>query len=114
MYYLPADYINSNWSYSFNGDYYTIKTNNNCHTQFQTTYCDCYSIFPDNDYLVSNSYSCSNTNSSLLINADKFTDNYFYRLDFVNIVIIFFIMFLFLIYMPYKIYARMFGRWLKV
>lgn len=42
------------------------------------------------------------------------TDSFYYRNDFSSILIIFLIMFIFVIYFPYRVISRFFGRWLKV
>lgn len=63
MIYIPADYINSNYSYRFDGDYITIITNNNCYTQYNTQYCNCYRYNWKNN-VMSNVINC-NTNSNL-------------------------------------------------
>lgn len=44
----------------------------------------------------------------------NFTTNYLYSPYIDKILIVTFILFIFVIYMPYKIVSRMFGRWLKV
>ena len=47
-------------------------------------------------------------------NQDNFTTDYYYRFDFSDIVIIFLVFSLIVIYVPYKIISRAFGRWLKL
>lgn len=42
-----------------------------------------------------------------------FTDNVFYRNDFDQILVIFLILSIFCFYIPYRIFSRAFGRWLK-
>lgn len=42
-----------------------------------------------------------------------FTDNVYYRNDFDQILVIFFILLIICFYFPYRIISRMFGRWLK-
>ena len=111
--YLPSDAINSSYHYSVSNDYYLVRTNNNCYTQYSATYCDCYYIYPKNDYIRSETQSC-NYNSGTWVNSSNFTSDYWYRLDIASVLIIFTIIFLFGIYMPFKIISRLFGRWLKV
>ena len=55
-------------------------------------------------------------NSSLPICVSKssFTTDVYYRNDFDSILIIFLILFIFIIVLPYKIMSRAFGRWLKI
>ena len=45
---------------------------------------------------------------------EAFTTNVFYRNDFDSILVIFFILLIVCFYFPYRIIARMFGRWLKL
>ena len=113
MTYLPSDSINSNYRYSINNDYYLIRTNNNCYTQYSSTYCDCYYIYPKNDYIKSEVSSC-NYNSGTWVNSSNFTSNFWYRLDMPNILLMFFILFIFGFYFPYRVIARLFGRWFKI
>lgn len=45
---------------------------------------------------------------------DNFTTDFYYRIDIEKSFIIFFILFFFIVLIPYKIMSRIFGRWLKV
>lgn len=45
---------------------------------------------------------------------DVITNDYWYRLDLTNILFIFCVLFLFIIYFPFRVFRRMFGRWLNV
>lgn len=112
--YLPTEDINSNWKYRINDDYYLIITNQNCYTQYNTTYCDCYYRYPKNDYIRSETQSCNWSSTNSWIPSSYFTDDYWYRLDLSNILIIFIILFIFGIYFPYRVINRIFGRWLKI
>ena len=42
------------------------------------------------------------------------TNDFYYRVDFSQIVLIFSIFAFFIVYLPYKIWSRLFGRWLKL
>lgn len=48
------------------------------------------------------------------LSTDVITNDYYYRNDFDSICIIFLIFSIFIIYLPYKIFSRLFGRWLKL
>lgn len=50
----------------------------------------------------------------ICLSSDVITNDYYYRVDFSNIVLIFFIFSIFIIYIPYKLWSRLFGRWLKL
>lgn len=78
--YLPQDMINSNYRYSVNNYYYTIRTNQNCYTQYNTTYCNCYDVYYNNNYLTTDPYSC-NYNSSTNINYQNFSSDWHMRTD---------------------------------
>ena len=111
--YLPSNLISNNYRYTISNNIITIHTNQNCYTQYSTTYCDCVQVYPQLDYLQSESYSC-NYNPSTYLSSSSFTGDYWYRLDLSNILIIFLILFIFIFALPYKIVSRLFGRWLKI
>ena len=50
MYYLPTNLINQNYYYNISNNYIVVRTNNNCYQNYQTTYCDCYNVYPQLDY----------------------------------------------------------------
>lgn len=114
MYYLPSNLLNQNYQYYYNNNYFIVRTNQNCYTNYNTQYCDCFNVFQNNAYLVSQSYSCTAPNQQYQIAYNKFTNDQWYRNDLSDGLIIFLIMFIFMIYLPYKICSRLFGRWLKV
>lgn len=60
--------------------------------------------------------SWGNWNSSLptCLELNTFTSEVYYRNDFDSILIIFLILFIFIIALPYKVMSRAFGRWLKI
>lgn len=111
--YLPTEYINENYRYSLNDYYITVRTNKNCYTQYSSTYCDCYSVYYNADYLSTEPYQCQ-YNTSTNISYSNFTDDFYYRMDIMNILVIFIILFVFIIMFPYKIFSRLFGRWLRI
>ena len=55
-------------------------------------------------------------NSSLPVCLDSniITTDFYYRNDLDSILIIFLVLFIFIIVLPYKIMSRAFGRWLKI
>ena len=113
VYYLPSEYINSNYRYSINNYYYTIRTNKNCYTQYSTTYCDCYDIYYSANYISTNAYQCNiNTTTNLAYN--NFTDNFLYRYDFDKIIVIFMAIVVLCYFLAFKPISRLFGRWLKL
>lgn len=112
--FLPSEYINSNYRYRINGDYYVVIKDTNCYTQYTTTYCDCVNVFPRLDYISSEVYSCSLSQSSNYVSYDKFSDDFYYRIDLSSILLIFLIFSIFIVYIPYRIMSRIFGRWLKI
>lgn len=111
--YLPQQYINSNYRYTISNDSYLVHTNNNCYNNYNTTYCDCYYIYPKNNYLISQVSSC-NYNPSSYITSTSFTSDIWYRSDIALILIIFLILFIFIVKYPIRIIMRLFGRWLKL
>ena len=65
-------------------------------------------IYRDN----SGQWSQYTTLPTCLSSAD-ITNDFYYRIDLVNILIIFSVFFLFIVYFPIKLFSRLFGRWLK-
>lgn len=61
--YIPNNKINQNYTYKINGDYITIITNQNCYTNYNTTYCDCNQYNYKNN-VMSETYSCSTNNNN--------------------------------------------------
>lgn len=114
MYYLPSQFINNNYLYNINNDYIIIRTNNNCYQQYNTTYCDCYNVYPNLDYMYTTAYSCNYNQSNANIPYSQFTDSYWYRIDLYKSLVMYFIIFLFTFYLGYKIISRLFGRWFKI
>lgn len=49
----------------------------------------------------------------ICLSTSDITNDYYYRNDFDSICIIFLIFSIFIIYLPFKIFSRLFGRWFK-
>lgn len=110
MTYLPSNMINSNYKYTASNDYIRVYTNNNCYTQYNSTYCDCYYIYPKIDYLTSERNSCNVSNLTNTLSYNNFSDNFYYRVDFTNILVMFLIMSIFIIFIPLKIVSKIFRK----
>ena len=113
MYYLPSNLINQNYKYSINNYYYTVRTNNNCYTNYNTTYCDCYDVYFNNDYLTTNAYSC-NYNTTTNVDYSNFSSEFWYKNNIQDSFFIFLILAIFIIYIPYRIFCKFLGRWLSL
>lgn len=111
--YMPQDLLNNNYRYTVSDDYFLVHTNNNCYTQYSTTYCDCYYVYPKLDYIRSQAVSC-NYNPTTVVPRETFSSSYWYRIDLSSILLIFLILWIFIFKYPYRIISRMFGRWLKI
>lgn len=75
MIYIPKEYIDQNWSYRISGETIIITTNNQCYTQYNNTYCNCYTYLIKED-LMSDVYSCNIANNSTqTINVAKITSD---------------------------------------
>lgn len=68
-----------------------------------------YDIYPNNNYLIQKftsqygyNYTCDTLNT--------YTDNFYYRNDFDKILVMFFIMSIFIFYIPCKIVSKFFRR----
>lgn len=72
--YIPSQYNNSSYRYRLNDEYVSIMTNNNCYTQYSTTYCDCYNYYYKLN-VVTESYQCSLNTSTNLLNYSSITSD---------------------------------------
>lgn len=98
--YLPSEYVNSPCKV-INNDYIRVYTNSN--------YTDYVDIFINQDYMIRqgfNSYSYSGQCDSL----NTYTDNFYYRTDFPDILLMFSIFVLFGIYLPFRIIRRFYKK----
>lgn len=98
--YLPSEYVNSSCKVINNG-YIRVYTNNSL-----TNYVD---IYINQDYMIRegyNSYGYSGTCDSL----NTYTDNFYYRTDFPDILLMFTIFVLFGIYLPFRIIRRFYKK----
>ena len=55
-----------------------------------------------------------NNTLPVCLSSSSITNDVYYRNDFDSILIIFLVLFIFIICLPYKIMSRAFGRWLKI
>lgn len=95
--YLPSDYIDSSYTYSLDTQYIQIKTNNNCHMQYSTEYCDCFRVFPNYNFVKSNVYSCSLSNT-YSVASDSFSSDIYNLPNISNYFITYFIIIFMCIY----------------
>lgn len=98
--YLPTEYVNSPCKVINNG-YIRAYTNSSL-----TNYVD---IYINQDYMIRegyNSYGYSGTCDSL----NTYTDNFYYRTDLPDILLIFTIFVLFGIYLPFRIIRRFYKK----
>lgn len=77
------------------------------------SYVDYYinSHYLSNDGSISYAY---NDEIPICISSDNITEDFYYRNDLSDILIIFIIIVIFCFYFPYRLVSRMFGRWLKL
>lgn len=55
-----------------------------------------------------------NNTLPICLSSSSITNEVYYRNDFDCILIIFLVLFIFIIALPYKVMSRAFGRWLKI
>lgn len=72
--YVPEELYNENYSYYFDGENIRIETNNNCYTQYNATYCDCY-IYNEKENISSEAYACNNNIDNTKIANEKITQD---------------------------------------
>lgn len=73
-----------------------------------------YYIKSDYIYRDSSQTFTSYSTPPTCLSSDIITSDIYYRVDFVNILIIFSIFCYFIVFLPFKIISRSFGRWLKL
>lgn len=100
--YLPINYVNN--CNVFYDNYIRSYTNNS-----RTEWVD---IYYKDDYAEKVGYSQYSQNV-VCDNLNTYTTDIMYRYDITNILICFLILSLFLVYLPFKMFGRLFGRWLK-
>lgn len=83
--YLPSEHINNSYRYVPSDDHIRIITNQGCYSQYNTTYCNCYDIYPNYDYITSGTSSC-NINVSY-VDSTQFNSDWHYRIDAPNIIL---------------------------
>lgn len=101
--YIDTDLLNEDYIYTYEND--NIIVHSNC----ENNQCDCVAIYPNLDYMRSNTYSCTLQNNNI-INYNILTDNIYYRIDFYKILIIFIVLCFVVLYCPIKIFLRFFKR----
>lgn len=71
-------------------------------------------FYVNSHYLYKTGTQTWGSNSTLPIcSGENFTTNVYYRHDFADIMIIFFLLLIICFYFPYRIISRAFGRWFK-
>lgn len=70
----------------------------------------------NSNYLYNDGIQSFSTYSTIptCLDSSVITTDFYYRNDIADILIIFVILSLFIIYFPYKLFSRFFGRWLKL
>lgn len=102
--YIPSDYINNcNVVYS---NYIRSYTNNN--------YTQWVDIYFTQDYMLKPGYSNYGQSGVQCDQLNTYTTDIWYRYDIDKILTIFIILFVIILVIPYKVFSRFFGRWLKV
>ena len=92
----------------------TIRVYNQVPTHNSTI--DYTDYYVNSHYLYNTGTQTFNQYSNLpsCIAKEELTDNVYYRTDYADCLIIFFILFIFCFYVPYRIIKRFFGRWFNV
>lgn len=102
--YLPSEYLNKP-CYQVNSNYIRV---------FETTYNNSsntiYDIYINQDYQVRQG-SANYNSSTVCDHINTYTDDFYYRTDMPQILLMFFIFCIFIFVLPLKIFLRMFRRW---
>lgn len=91
--YIPQEINFQNNRYTISNDEITVITDNNCYTQYQTTYCDCYRYNAKYN-IVTETYACNRNPSNYIIDnsyiSSDINDSYRITRDYSNYYLIFF------------------------
>ena len=83
--YIPDEYYDEDYIYTFNGNDIVIITDNNCRTQYNSTYCTCYTYNTINN-IISEGYECNTTtNNTRKINQDYISTDIYYSNRSMNV-----------------------------
>lgn len=93
--YIPTELLDQDYQYTINNNEITIYTNENCYTNYNTTYCDCYR-YNEQYNIQTKNYSCNVGNiGNYVINyqnlSDDINDSYRITRDYMNDYIIMFL-----------------------
>ena len=98
--YLPTEYVNSSCKVINNG-YIRVYTNNDL-----TEYVD---VFVNQDYMIRESYNNYGYNGQC-DTINTYTDDFYYRTDFPDILIMFSCFVFFCFYIPFTIIRRLYKK----
>lgn len=98
--YLPSEYVNSSCKVINNG-YIRAYTNSNL-----TNYVD---IYVNQDYMIREGYN-SYGYSGQCDTINTYTDDFYYRVDFPDILFMLLVFVLFCIYLPFRIIRRFYKK----
>lgn len=73
-----------------------------------------YYIHSDYIYKDGNGTWSQYTTLPTCIDSSNISNSFWYRIDLSSILIIFLVLFVFVVKYPYRLFIRLFGRWLKV
>ena len=111
--YLPVDNINDYACYTIvNAEVvrgYVTQPRNNSSSNYTDFYINSHYM-----EITGNQTWSQYTTLPTCINKNNLTNDYFYRNDFPDILIMLVIILLITVYLPYRIVSRLFGRWLKI
>lgn len=88
---------------------YTENPKHNITTNYRDYYFNSNYLYQDGQQTF-NQY----TTLPVCLSNDLITDDFYYRNDFPDILLMFFIISFFVLFIPYKIFSRSLGRWLKL
>lgn len=101
--YIPSEYINN----------CNVVHNGYIRSYLDNTYTSYVDIFPKQDYMVQ-AGTLSVPDSPICDTLNAYSTDIWYRCDITLILINVLIIAIFGIYFPYRIFSRLFGRWLKL
>lgn len=77
--YVPEEYVKEQYKYVIDSDnIITIITNENCYTNYNTEYCDCYK-YNINQNIISKGNPCNRNQATGIISNEKITNDINYN-----------------------------------
>lgn len=107
--FIPGELIDNSYKYTISDGVIRVITDNNCYQNYNSTYCDCYDVYINNDYMISNTIQC-NANPTNYVTSVRFTSDIYYRKDLSDILLSFLIILIISFGIPLALITHFFKK----